>query len=506
MNTGDLSGQTSGNGDSAGVRAAIVATKPGNAGGAKGGRKADASSATQGEEPSPGVPDGDKQGEEDLWQRHKAERGVWSEKMLEALERGIKGNKWFSLIDKVDSERTLGLAWEKVKTNAGSCGVDNITVAAFAKDSQRRLLVVKEQLKRGDYQPKPVKRVWIPKAGSREKRPLGIPTVTDRVVQTALRMAIEPIFEKEFAPHSYGFRPGRGCKDALRHVNRLLKEGRLHVVDVDIKGYFDSIPHEQLMKLVEERIADGRVLQLIESFLKQGVMEQIGEVEEVGEVEEAGEAGTPQGAVMSPLLANLYLNPLDWKMAREGHQMNRYADDMVILCQTPQEAQEVLEKLKAWCQSAGLTLHPEKTKVVDMGQPGAYFDYLGYRFLRSKRTGRLCRLIRPKSLKAIRVRIKPLTKRANGRSLEEIIRKLTPILRGVHGYFMHAKASELKGLDGWVRGRLRSMLRKRQKKRGRAKGKDHQRWPNRYFERLGLFSLEQARRTVQASLREGANC
>ena len=371
MNTGDLSGQTSGNGDSAGVRAAIVATKPGNAGGAKGGRKADASSITQGEEPSPVVPDGDKQGEEDLWQRHKAERGVWSEKMLEALERGIKGNKWFSLIDKVDSERTLGLAWEKVKTNAGSCGVDNITVAAFAKDSQRRLLVVKEQLKRGDYQPKPVKRVWIPKAGSREKRPLGIPTVTDRVVQTALRMAIEPIFEKEFAPHSYGFRPGRGCKDALRHVNRLLKEGRLHVVDVDIKGYF---------------------------------------------------------------------------------------------------------------------------------------DYLGYRFLRSKRTGRLCRLIRPKSLKAIRVRIHPLTKRANGRSLEEIIRKLTPILRGVHGYFMHAKASELKGLDGWVRGRLRSMLRKRQKKRGRAKGRDHQRWPKRYFERLGLFSLEQARRTVQASLREGANC
>lgn len=500
MNTGDLSGQTSGNGDSAGVRAAIVARKPGNAGGAKGGRKADASSITQGEETSPKVPSGDKQGEEDLWQRYKAERRVWSEKMLAALERGIQGNKWFSLIDKVASERTLGLAWEKVKTNAGSCGADNTTVAAFAKDSQRRLLVVKELLKRGDYQPKPVKRVWIPKAASHEKRPLGIPTVTDRVVQTALRMAIEPIFEKEFAPHSYGFRPGRGCKDALRHVDRLLKEGRLHVVDVDIKGYFDSIPHDQLMELVEERIADGRVLQLIQAFLKQGVMEQI------GEVKEAGEAGTPQGAVMSPLLANLYLNPLDWKMAREGHQMNRYADDMVILCQTPQEAQEVLEKLKAWCQSAGLTLHPEKTKVVDMGQPGAFFDYLGYRFLRSKRSGRLCRLIRPKSLKAIHARIKPLTKRANGHSLEELIGKLDPILRGIHGYFMHAMSSELKGLDGWVRGRLRAILRKRLKKRGRGRGNDHIKWPNRYFERLGLFSLEQARRTVQASLREGANC
>ena len=500
VTTGDLSGQTSGNGDSAGVRVAIVASKPGNAGGAKGGRKADASSDTRREEPSPPVPSGDKQGEEDLWQRCKAERGVWSEKMLAALERGVKGNKWFSLIDKVGSERTLGLAWEKVKTNAGGCGVDNTTVTRFAKDSQSRLLVVNERLMRGDYQPKPVKRVWIPKAGSREKRPLGIPTVTDRVVQTALRMVIEPIFEKEFAPHSCGFRPGRSCKDALRHVDKLLKEGRLHVVDVDLKGYFDSIPHDRLMELVREHIADGRVLKLIEAFLKQGVMEQI------GEVEAAGEEGTPQGAVISPMLANIYLNPLDWMMVREGHQMDRYADDMVILCETPEEAQQVIEKLKAWCETAGLTLHPEKTKIVDMGQAGAHFDYLGYRFLRSKRTGRLRRLIRPKSLKAIKARIKPLTKRANGRSLEELITKLEPILRGVHGYFMHAMASQLKGLDGWVRARLRGILRKRHKGRGRGRGKDHIKWPNCYFERLGLFSLEQARRTVQASLREGVNC
>lgn len=500
MTTGDLSGQTSGNGDSAGVRVAIVASKPGNSGGAKGGRKADASSETKREETSPEVPHGDKQGEEDLWRRCKAERGVWSEKMLAALERGVKGNKWFSLIDKVWSERTLGRAWEKVKTNAGGCGVDNTTVDRFAKDSERRLLVVKEQLMRGDYQPRPVKRVWIPKAGSREKRPLGIPTVTDRVVQTALRMAIEPIFEQEFAPHSYGFRPGRGCKDALRHVDGLLKAGRLHVVDVDLKGYFDSIPHGPLMDRVKEHVADGRVLELIEAFLKQGVMEQI------GEVEPAGEEGTPQGAVISPLLANLYLNPLDWQMAREGHRMNRYADDMVILCASAAEAQEVLEKLRAWCQEAGLTLHPEKTKIVDLGQPGAHFDYLGYRFYRSEKTGRLSRLIRPKSLKAIKERIKPLTKRANGRSLEELITKLEPILRGVHGYFMHASNWQLAKLDGWVRGRLRGILRKRHKGRGRGRGKDHWKWPNCYFARLGLFSLEAARKTVQASLRTGANC
>ena len=184
----------------------------------------------------------DKQGEEDLWQRHKAERGVWSEKMLMALDRGNKGNKWFSLIDKVGAERTLQLAWEKVQSNAGACGVDGITVDHFAKDSQARLLAVKEHIKEGVYQPKPVKRVMIPKLGSNEKRPLGIPTVRDRVVQTALRMVIEPIFEHQFAEHSYGFRPGRGCKDALRRVDKLLKSGLTHVVDVDIKGYFELHP------------------------------------------------------------------------------------------------------------------------------------------------------------------------------------------------------------------------------------------------------------------------
>jgi RNA-directed DNA polymerase len=188
------------------------------------------------EEESTSVSERDKQVEEDLWQRCRAERGVWTEPMLITLERGIKGNKWFSLIDKVRSERTLGMAWEKVRSNAGACGVDGVSVEFFAKDSQSRLLAVKEQLTKDTYQPKPIRRVEIPKPGSKEKRALGIPTVTDRVVQNAVKMVIEPIFEREFAPSSYGFRPGRGCKDALREVERLLHEGYLHVVDVDIKG------------------------------------------------------------------------------------------------------------------------------------------------------------------------------------------------------------------------------------------------------------------------------
>jgi hypothetical protein len=256
VNTGDLPAQerreTAGRSQS--PHSSVEAS---NDRGAKGDRKVEPSSEGPSEEPSLGVPATDKQGEEALWQRHKAQRGVWSEKMLMALERGVKGNVWFSLIDKVYAPRTLELAWLKVQSNAGACGVDCITVKHFTKDSENRLLDVNKHIREGTYQPKPVKRVMIPKLGSSEpersgdrqpigcpagvsaanqKRPLGIPTVCDRVVQTAVRMVVEPIFEREFAEHSYGFRPGRCCKDALRRVDELLKSGLTHVVDVDIKG------------------------------------------------------------------------------------------------------------------------------------------------------------------------------------------------------------------------------------------------------------------------------
>lgn len=473
----------------------------GNDRGAKGGRKADPSSEGSSEATSPGVPATDKQGEEDLWQRHKAERGVWSEKMLMALEGGVKGRVWFSLIDKVCAERTLELAWAKVSSNAGACGVDGITVKHFAKDSHNRLLAVKEHISEGSYQPRPVKRVMIPKLGSSELRPLGIPTVRDRVVQTALRMVIEPVFEREFAPHSYGFRPGRGCKDALRRVDGLLQGGLVHVVDVDIKGYFDSIPHEGLMQRVRERIADGRVLGLIEGFLKQGIMNPLGWME-AGEQEE----GTPQGGVISPLLANIYLNPLDHLMSRNGHEMVRYADDMVILCPSAQAAETALQTLREWAAPAGLTLHPGKTRIVDMGQPGSHFDFLGYRFWHGKTSGRIRRFIRPRSEKKMRQKIKPLTRRSNGHSLPAIAGRLRPMLTGFFNYFQHAGASALREMDAWVRGRLRGILRKRAGLKGRGRGRDHHRWDNRYFTDLGLFNLEEARRKACISLRQAANC
>jgi RNA-directed DNA polymerase len=496
VNTGDLGGQEAG-GHPPEVRAATVAEKSGNADGAKGGREVEASSERQREANSPGVPGTDKQGEEDLWQRCKAERGVWSEKMLMALEGGVKGNVWFSLIDKVGGDRTLELAWEKVRSNAGACGVDGMTVGHFAKDSAKRLLAVKEYLKAGTYQPKPVKRVMIPKLGSREKRPLGIPTVRDRIVQTATRMVIEPIFEREFSEHSYGFRPGRGCKDALRRVDELLENGLVHVVDVDIKGYFDSIPHQRLMELVGERIADGRVLGLIESFLKAKVMEPLGWREA-----EEQEEGTPQGGVISPLLANIYLNPLDHQMSRAGHEMVRYADDMVILCPSAEAAEEVLQSLREWCAQAGLELHAEKTKIVDMGQPKGHFEFLGYRFWRGKSSGRISRHIRPKSEKKLRENLRPLLKRCNANSLSAIALKLNPKLKGFYGYFKHASRMSLEEVDGWVRGRLRSILRKRAGRKGISREGDHPLWPNHYFTRHGLFSLKEARSLEIISLRK----
>lgn len=438
----------------------------------------------------------DKQEEEANEIRKVAEQSIWTPKMLAALETGMKGKAWFSLSDKVLSEETMGLAWAKVKSNAGACGVDGITVGTYGKDSQNRLLALRAQLKDGTYQPKPVKREWIPKLGSSEKRPLGIPTVEDRIVQTAIRMVIEPIFEHEFADESYGFRPGRGCKQALRQVGQHLQNGKQHVVDVDFKGYFDTISHDKLLELVREKIADRRVLKWIEMFLKQGIQEKDGRMEK-----ERSEKGTPQGGVISPLLANLYLNPLDWLLKNEGFSAVRYADDMVILCQTAEEANRAMECLKEWAEKAELILHPEKTKVVYLGKPREYFDFLGYRFMRGK-TGSLKKFIRDKSLKKLKETIKPLTKRNSGKSLEELIHKLNQILKGFFRYFMHVSRGELNKVTGWVRGRLRGILRKREGKKGRGRGRDHQKWSNHYFDMQGLFNLEQARDHELASLRE----
>jgi RNA-directed DNA polymerase len=443
------------------------------------------------------VPSRDKLIEEDLWQRHKAQRGVWSEAMLIALERGIKGNRWFSLIDKVRSLRTLTMAWDKVRANAGAPGVDGLTTGFYERTATERLSALQAHLTQNTYRPQAIRRTYIQKAGSKEMRPLGIPTVTDRIVQGAVKLVIEPIFEHTFAPSSYGFRPGRGCKEALTQVQRHLNAGLTHVVDVDIKGYFDAIPHELLMQLVATHIADGKVLGLIEAFLEQGVLEE--------GIETEPEQGSPQGGIISPLLANIYLNPLDWLLAEVGLQSVRYADDLIILASSAEAAQQALGRVQAWMERAKLTLHPEKTRVVDMNQPEAYFDYLGFRFMRTKK-GKLIRLIRPKSQKKLRESLKKPTQRANGRSLEAIIAEINPRLQGWFTYFRAAIRGEHARMDQWVRMRLRSILRMRHKGQGRGRGLDHFKWPNHYFEKHGLFSLEEAWQKMMSLRSKGAKC
>ena len=398
--------------------------------------------------------------------------------MLQSLENGVKGGKWFSLIDKVWNPDNLAGAWFKSLQNGGSAGVDGQSIKAFTANLDRELAALQAELKAGSYQPKPVKRSWIPKPGSKERRPLGIPAVRDRIVQGAVRNVIEPIFERQFAEHSYGFRPGRGCKDALRRVDRLLQEGQTWVVDIDFRSYFDTIPHDRLMERVQEHISDGRLLELIERYLKAGVMDGI-------KGWEPTERGTPQGAVMSPLLANLYLNPLDHLMARAGKAMTRYADDFVVQCRSEGQAREVLAQIVHWAQANGLTVHPEKTRIIDATQKGG-FDFLGYHFERGMKWPRR------KSLDKLRDRIRHPTRRTSGQSLREIIAEINPVLRGWFEYFKHSKANVFATLDGWVRMRLRSLMRKRLGKKGRGHGNDQVIWPKAYFERHGYWSLEQA--------------
>jgi RNA-directed DNA polymerase len=394
--------------------------------------------------------------------------------MLTALEKGVKGGKWFSLIDKVYSRGNLMRAFARVKANKGAAGIDRQTIEMFERNLGANLERLVTELENGSYRPQALRREWIPKDGSKEMRPLGIPTVRDRVVQTALRAVLEPIFERIFAAHSYAFRPERGCKDALRRVDNLLKEGYNWVVDADLKGYFDTILFKLLLELVEEQVADGAVLALIEAYLHQEVLE--------GLERWSPEAGTPQGAVISPLLSNIYLNPLDHKMAQEGIEMVRYADDFVILCRSEAAAQRALALVQQWTATAGLTLHPEKTHIVDATQRGG-FDFLGYHFERSYKWPR------KKSLKKVQDKIRVLTKRTNGQGLSAIISRINPIMRGWFGYFKHSLYTTFVSLDGWIRMRLRSILRKRNKRRGRGRGKDHQRWPNAFFAEQGLFSL-----------------
>jgi RNA-directed DNA polymerase len=330
------------------------------------------------------------------------ETSIWSKSMLIALDNGVKGGKWFSLIDKVYSLKTLNIAWQQVKSNKGSAGVDKQSIEKFEVNEELYLQELHQSLKEQRYNPQPVKRVYIPKDGGK-KRPLGIPTVKDRIVQTAIKMAIEPIFEKEFLYMSYGFRPKRGCKDALRVVDTLLKECYTWVVDADFQSYFDTINQDILMRHLEERISDQPLLDLIQRYLKQDIVDNLKQWTPTN--------GTPQGAVLSPLLANIFLHPLDTMLMQSGYKAVRYADDFVILCKTEQEANMALEKVKEWVTNSDLQLHPDKTHIGNASIKGQGFEFLGYKF----ETGH--KFVRDKSLMSFKDKVRAKTKRTRSSTL-----------------------------------------------------------------------------------------
>ncbi len=406
------------------------------------------------------------------------EASIWTDNMLMALKSGVKGRKWFSLIDKVVKPVNLVSAWEKVRRNNGAAGIDKVTIEKFEKSNTRYFGEIISEIGKGTFTPQAVRREFIPKGGGK-LRPLGIPTVKDRVIQAAIKHAIEPIFEIEFLDMSYGFRPGKGAKDALREVDKAIKDGYVWVMDADIQGYFDNIPHDKLMGKVERRISDGKLLRIIESYLTAKIMEEMNEW--------VPDKGTPQGGVLSPLLANIYLHDLDVIMTQAGFKMFRYADDFVILTKDEESARQAFELVRVWTTEHGLTMHPDKTHIGNCMIQGQGFEFLGYRFESGNRQ------VRKKSLDKFKDKVREKTKRACGKSLNTVIESLNPMLKGWFGYFKHAHEWTFGSLDGWIRRRLRAILRAQEKRPGRGKTfNDHMKWPNNFFKVKGLFSLKDA--------------
>lgn len=402
------------------------------------------------------------------------EASIWTDNMLIALENGVKGRKWFSLIDKVYRKRTLEESWLKARSNKGASGVDRISIQKFEVKQGQYLEELGIELKEGTYKPSAVRRVYIPK-GQGKMRPLGIPTVKDRIAQQAVKAAIEPIFENEFLDMSYGFRPRRGAQDALQEVSRHIEEGYTWVVDADLQSYFDTIPHQNLIAKVAERISDGRILELIEMWLKQDIMEECKCW--------IPTQGTPQGGVISPLLANIYLHDLDIQMTSKGYKMIRYADDFVLLTRTETEAKEALKLIQDWVKENGLSTNPEKTHIGNCMEEGKGFDFLGYRFESGKKW------IRRKSIQKFRDRIREETSRVCGKAITAVIKAINPILRGWSRYFVKVNKYTLETFDKFVRRRLRAIIARQKKRRSFGAGRNNLMIPNDFFAKLGLFNM-----------------
>jgi len=353
--------------------------------------------------------------------------------------------QYYSLIDKVYKMENLYEAWLKVRKNKGSGGIDGVTIEKFEKNLNLNLGEIQRLLQQNRYEPDPVRRHFIKKENGK-LRPLGIPTIRDRVCQQAVRQIIEPIFEQDFYYYSFGFRPGYSAHQAVSTIRRAKRGGYDHVVDLDIMSFFDEIPHELLMEKVQERITDGKVLMLIRRWLTAGVME--------GDQIHETEVGSPQGGVISPLLANIYLNHFDWCMKEQGFAVVRYADDAVILCKTNEQAEEAYKTAKTILEEElHLRMHPEKTKVVHFDEG---FRFLGFDFLKDN-------LVVPDDkVKKYKNKVRKITRRQQANNLGDMLKRLNAVVRGFGNYFgIGNVAMQFQSLDGWTRMRVRAFMRKK---------------------------------------------